>query len=93
MPQQREVRGHYTSVHTEGGQTRVVYHKTCVVRFDDKQIRLNSNGWKTATTKTHMNQASNQFGFGFYVKQVGGVWYVEYKGREREYSDGMVLDR
>jgi len=72
---------------SHGGWHIVTYHETEVVRWNDKQgvVILNSGGWRTATTKTRMNQVSNQYGLGYLVKQVSGKWYVHL-------SDGGILD-
>jgi len=64
----------------EEGETEVVYHQTAVVTFDDKTITLNDGGWSTSTTKTRMNQASNQFRLGFRVYSKDWQWYAYYKG-------------
>jgi len=82
-----------TTVMGDGDEVRVQYHATVVVRFDRRQIVLDSNGWRTVTTKTRMNQTSNQFNLGFAVYQREYVWYVDYRGKTREFHDGMVLDR
>ena len=58
----------------------VVYHNTEVVRVDATSITLNSGGYKTATTKTRMNQAANQFDLGYQVNQERGVWFVRHRG-------------
>ena len=78
----------------QGGREglRVVYHQTTVVHVQaDKGIKLDSGGWRTATTKTRMNQASNQYGLGFRVYQTGGAWFVTWKGQDLPFTDGMVL--
>ena len=75
------------------GDTVITYHKTAVVKFNGHVIRLNSDGWRTVTTKTRMNQASNQYGLGFYVRQSKGIWYVGFYGHEYLYHDHILLDR
>ena len=82
MPQQTRVGNHATTTFTENGVTKIVYHNTPVVSFSDKEIVLNTGGWKTSTTKTRMNQASSQFDLGFHVKQEKGYWIASYKGIE-----------
>lgn len=64
------------------GMMEIVYHNTVVVRFNEKIIELHTGGWRTATTKTRMNQASNVFGLGFHVWQKDYEWYVSFKGQE-----------
>ena len=93
MARMYEVGSHKTSVFTEGGWTKVVYHNTVVVKFNRDKIVLDSGKWFTMTTKTRMNQASNQYGLGFTVFQKDFEWFVDYKGKTYRFSDGMVLKR
>lgn len=78
---------------TMPGQTlRVQYHQTVVVSRDaEGTITLDSGGWRTATTKTRMNQAANQFGLGFQVYAKRGEWFVSYRGEDIPFRDGMTL--
>ena len=74
----------HTRIIEEGnGFTRVLYHITPVVRFNGSTIILKHNGWKTATTKRRINQASCHFGLGVHVEQRQGRWYVN----NREWPD------
>lgn len=75
------------------GQTVITYHKTKVVIFSDSLILLQDGGWRTATTKRRMNQASNQFNLGYKVIQRDSTWFVEFGGETIPFSDGMVLNR
>ena len=93
MGQQQRVGAHKTSIVQLEGMTSVVYHSTPVVQFNDKEIVLDSGGWETATTKSRMNQASNQYGLEFEVHQVNFSWYVDYRGETIPFEDGMILDR
>ncbi len=93
MGQQTQVRGVATNVRTDNGDTVIRYHETDVVRFNEHDITLNSGGWQTSTTKTRMNQASNQFGLGYQVYQKDYNWFVSFCGEEIEYNDGLVLLR
>jgi|GEM_PF-1401097 len=77
LAQQQRVRGVKTDVVQRGGETIVTYRGTPVVVFDDTKIELNTGGWKSATTKTRMNQASNEYGLGYNVIQKAGQWYVK----------------
>ena len=72
--------------------TSVVYHNTAVVQFNNDKIILNSGGWDTRTTKTRMNQASNQYGLRFSVYQVDFAWYVSIGDDMQPYYDGIVID-
>ena len=82
-----------TTVAAEQGITRVQYHSTVVVSFDADHIRLDSGGWRTATTKTRMNQASRQFGLGFSVLQRNFEWFVAVGGLIVPFHDGMYIRR
>ena len=93
MTQQYKVSGRNTCIFTEEGMTKVKYHWTDVVAFNHKTIQLDSNGWRTSTTKTRMNQASNQFGLGYYVRQKDFDWFVEYNGETLPFYDGIKLKR
>lgn len=89
MTQTQEVRGVATSIRTEGDITYVNYHGTDVVAFnrDTGRIVLDHGGWLTVTTKTRMNQASNQFGLGFQVYQENFEWFVAIDGIDAPYDD------
>ena len=82
-----------TSIRTvkETGLTEVTYHHTAIVRFDDRRVILENDGYYTATTKKRMNQASNQFNLGFSVFQVRNLWFVTFQGETLPYHNGMVL--
>jgi len=82
-----------TGVFTDNGFTNVVYHQTAVVKFNHEKIILNSGGWNTATTKSRMNQASNQFDLEYYVFQKDFAWYVDFKGKTVDFKDRMELNR
>lgn len=94
MPQTQRFQGVARTIVTVPGQGRMYsYHSTAIVVLrDDKTIRLDSGGWKTATTKRAMNQASNQDCLGFKVFARDGEWFVSWGGRDLEFRDGMVLD-
>lgn len=91
MARMWEIGSHKTTVRMSNGLLSVVYHRTEVVKTTPKSIILNSGGWKTATTKKRMNQASNQFGLGYNVYQKKGKWYVK-KGRKvREFTGRKII--
>ena len=78
----------------EGLKISVRLHRTVVASFDPKDmaIVLNTDGWKTPTTKTAINNALNQFEFLLGqkfegVSQKKGVWYFG----ESDYSDNMSV--
>ena len=78
---------------TVPGQGRMYsYHRTAVVVVrEDRTIRLDSGGWRTATTKRAMNQASNQDCLGFHVFQRAGDRFVRWQDRDLPFVDGMIL--
>lgn len=89
MTQQTKIGKVATTISTnDKGQTQVIYHSTPVVTFDDKVIILNTGGWRTATTKTRMNQTSHTFKLDFVVYQKDFDWFVvrKIKGTEYDYD-------
>ena len=80
MAQMQKIGKVHTTVKTRDGVTTVTYHETDVVEFTDDMVWLNTGGWDTVTTKTRMNQASNQFDLGYQVYQEKGKWYVSLPG-------------
>tara|TARA_R100001530_G_C4220523_1_gene129808 strand:- start:43 stop:426 length:384 start_codon:yes stop_codon:yes gene_type:complete len=93
MSQLQTIGSHKTTVATDDGFTRVTYHQTAVVKFNHNEIILNSGGWETVTTKSRMNQTSNQFDLGFRVYQKDYEWFVECCGKIYDFFDGMRIDR
>ena len=79
--------------HNSGSLIVVSYHQTAVVMITPRNIRLNTGGWHTYTTKLRMNQASNQFGLGYKVFQRRGDWYVKYGGKVKPFEDDEILLR
>lgn len=96
MGQMRKIGQHATTVTTVDGWTRVGYHSTCVIRWNDEQIILDTGGLDSHTTKARMNQASNQFDLGLKVYAEKGVWWVA-MNRDWDsrilFHNGMVIDR
>lgn len=92
MAQTHTFKGTARAQLTVNGARHYVYHRTAVVTVNaDKSIRLDSGGWKTNTTRTAMNQASNQDELGFRVFQRAGDWFVTWQGRDLPFADGMAL--
>lgn len=87
-----ELQNTSTSVDDQG-MHRVVFHTTPVVQFDSNRILLDSGGWKSATTKKRMNQASREHQLGFLVKQADDDWVVSFQGDVIPFTDGMELKR
>ena len=94
MAQTSICRGVATSVVCTTGRITVVYHNTRVVDVAPEHIALDTGGWKTATTKLRMNQASTQFNLGYTVYQQKRQWFVSYRGVTRQFDqDEIVLER
>ena len=90
----QQIGQHKTKVIRINGMTKVVYHDTAVVTFNDDHIILDSGGWWTRTTKFRMNQAAQQFGLGYHVKQVQGDWVVTFQDEDHLFEANRIrLDR
>jgi hypothetical protein len=87
MGQQTTISRYQTKVWTTGTLTTVRLYETNVVSFFHDGILpfqvyhrdavvLNSGGWRTVTTKSRMNQASNQYDLGYQVYQHNFQWFV-----------------
>jgi len=88
MSQQHTIGTHATTISRIGGRTVVTYHETPVVTVDaDGTVTLNSGGWRSATTKTRINQAASQLDLRFRVYQADFQWFVSVDG-----SDDLRLD-
>ncbi len=92
MAQMSRVSGVATAISTDAdGVMRVSYHSTPVVTvYPNGRIDLDSGGWFTVTTKTRMNQASNQFGLGFKVFQKDFRWFVDVDGHTIDWQEAAV---
>lgn len=58
------------------------------IQHNDKQIRLNSGGWKTNHTKNCMNDNLPE---GYRVFQKNFEWYVETPQGTLDFEDEMVI--
>lgn len=76
----------------QDGSYCYIYHSTAVVtRQPDGHLKLDSGGWMTATTKKAMNQALEDEGSSYEVKQIGGEWYVVRGDYKTPFYDGIVI--
>ena len=85
-----------TKIRQEDGMTKVRYHDTDVVAFNDEKIILRNGGWYTATTKTRMNQTATVHELPFNVYQARNQWYVRIMQKDGgpktvEYQEGMEI--
>ena len=86
--------GYKTRVLTDEEKTRVFFHDTPVVTFDEKTIDLDHGGWRTRSTKVRMNQASQEFGLGFRVFQKEHDWFVDFHDETHLFdADTLTLNR
>lgn len=65
-------------VSMDGNNITVTFYGTQIVSVSPYTVWLNTGGYFTATTKRHMNHASDEFGLGYSVYQVKGEWYVKH---------------
>lgn len=94
MAQTQQFKGTARRIETRADIRCYFYHSTAVVQvYPDGTITLNSGGWRSATTKLAMNQASNQDNLGFQVSQRDFDWFVTWQGTEIPFADGMQLKR
>lgn len=93
MTDMNRIGTHHTQIFSDNGYINISYRGTIVVKFNSKKIVLSSGGWKSQTTKTRMNQASNQFKLGYWVYQEDGVWYINYRDHILDFKDDIELFR
>lgn len=95
MGQQTRIGRVATSIRREqDGTLKVTYHSTPVVTvFPNGRIDLNHGGWMSATTKTRMNQASNELGLGFSVWQKNFEWFIDIDGQTIEFDQTVKTIR
>ena len=83
-----------TRIHKDNRSTDVVLYNTTIVSFDNNTITLDHGGWKTATTKQRMNQASDEYDLGYQVYQDNYNWYVNFKGNAYKFETcSLTLNR
>jgi hypothetical protein len=75
---------------------KLVYHNTVVCEaLPNGRTRLNSGGWRTATTKKRMNQYAEMMGFSWRVRQIDFDWFIwRVDGHDSPYTeffDGMEV--
>lgn len=87
------VGSHATSIRSDGNAVVVRYHSTDVVKFSPKTITLNTGGHFTHSTKTRMNQTSNQYNLGYRVYQKNYDWFVKYKNKDIEFKRNKLSFR
>lgn len=75
------------------GLKSVDYRDTLVVtELDYETIKLNTNGWETATSKRVMNRYFNLKRLPLIVAQEKFTWYVYIAGEKYKYYDNMKIN-
>lgn len=92
MATMKKIGNHATNIRHENGKTILRYHSTDVVAVSGHNVTLDSGGWRSATTKTRMNQAANQWGLDFHVFQKNGEWFVMTEQATFPFYDGMTFE-
>ena len=93
MTQHASISRNNTSVEQLGEYRVVTLHGTPIVKVHYRgAVTLTSGGWKTSTTKTRMNQVSNEWNLGFNVYQQDYQWYISIGGVSRGFIDGCTFE-
>ena len=91
---QRISKNNTAIIHHTNGNISVILHSTEIVTIKTDVIELNTGGYFTATTKTRMNQVSNEMGLGYQVYQKKGEWFCRYKGESIPFAGrSLTLSR
>lgn len=98
MSQTQRISKNNTTIEISGDKTIARLHSTAIVTLHPKAVELNSGGWRTATTRTRMNQVSNEWRLGYGVYQRKGEWFVSYRSEGRpqnalKFFDGISVPR
>ena len=64
-------------------------HSTDILVFSGDSIRVSSGGWKTVTTKDHINKFLPA---GYCLISENGFWFISHVGSCFPFKDGMVID-
>jgi hypothetical protein len=78
----------------EIGKLHFTYHNTAIVTLSTNgDITLRTDGWRTPTTKNHMNQIANQHKLGFTVYQKAHEWYID-TSQEKDipFAEGITFN-
>jgi hypothetical protein len=90
MGQQHTIGKGNTTVKSTPDSLSVVFHNTEVVRRTGNTIRLDTGGFRSATTKTRMNQTANQYGLPFSVYQKQYNWFVDVNGTTLKFDEQVL---
>lgn len=67
------------------------YHETIIVEQSADQIRLNTGGWYTSTTKQRINEALSELQIPYRIYQKRGQWYVYNQTKTVPFYDGITI--
>ena len=94
MREKEKMKSYKTVIFKEDNKRKVVFHETVVVSHDlqNGQIKINSGGWKTSTTKDRINAYFKEYVQGFIrLYQSKWEWFVEDTDNVYPYKDGMTF--
>lgn len=76
---------------SDGAEITRLHRTDIVSRHRDGRLELNTDGWKTVTTKDRINSAINRLGYA--IQSIRGDWYVARLSDRKQivFRDGMTL--
>ena len=83
-----------TMLYIKEGFNVVKYHNTEIFKQKENQIILNSDGWKTKTTKQRINEAFNFFNIPLALYQNKNEWYILNLNNKQvlKYFDNIIIN-
>ena len=76
-----------TRIFDRGDYLAIRLHNTDILcYFPNGDIRLDSGGWQTVTTKARMNEYAP-----CHIYSERGIWFISYENNTYGYADGMTL--
>ena len=86
------MKSYKTVIFKEENKRKVVFHETVVVSHDlqNGEIKINSGGWRTSTTKSRINAYFKEYVKGFIrLYQSKWEWFIEDNDNVYPFKDGM----
>ena len=73
----------------------VVLHRTAIAVYDHntQELKLNTGGYTTNTTKSRLNAILSELITGAKVFQKNFDWYLSYNNQTVDFWDGMILSQ
>lgn len=75
-----------TWLHNRGSHFAIRHHETDIIKIYPRKTVLDTDGWKSRTTKDRLNEYSPGS-----IWSVNGIWYASFKGKEVVYQDGLTF--